>query len=52
METDVQDPDFTIGEKTLLYLKTSDSDWHYKGIEIYGYDKNGRDVLENQDKFD
>ncbi|MFH1776447.1 MAG: RNA ligase family protein [Candidatus Omnitrophota bacterium] len=26
--------------------------WYYQGIEIYDYDKKGREILENQDKFD
>lgn len=27
-------------------------DWYYEGIEIYGYDKKGRDGAEDQEKFD
>ena len=27
-------------------------DWFYDGIEIFGYDKKGRDELEEQEKFD
>jgi hypothetical protein len=27
-------------------------DWFYEGIEIYGYDKKGRDETEDQEKFD
>jgi hypothetical protein len=27
-------------------------DWFYADIEIAGYDKKGRDEMENQEKFD
>ena len=26
--------------------------WFYTGIEIFGYDKRGRDEIEEQEKFD
>ena len=27
-------------------------DWFYDGLEIYGYDKQGRPEIEDQEKFD
>ena len=27
-------------------------DWFYEGLEIYGYDKQGRPDIEDQEKFD
>jgi len=40
------------GKVWMAKLRRDMFDWYYNGIEIYGYDKGGRDTIENQEKFD
>jgi len=40
------------GQVYMAKLRRDMFDWFYDGIEIFGYDKKGRDELEEQEKFD
>lgn len=40
------------GKVWMAKLRRDMFDWYYNGIEIYSYDKEGRDAVENQEKFD
>ena len=40
------------GKIWMAKLRRDMFNWYYKGIEIYDYDKCGRDTVENQEKFD
>ena len=40
------------GHVFMAKLRRDMFDWFYAGIEIFGYDKKGRDEIEEQEKFD
>ena len=40
------------GRTWMAKLRRDMFDWFYQGIEIIGYDKNGRDEVEDQEKFE
>lgn len=40
------------GESWMAKLRRDMFDWYYAGIEILGYEKKGRDEVEDQEKFD
>lgn len=40
------------GRMFMAKLRRDMFDWFYEGVEIYEYDKHGRDVTEDQEKYD
>lgn len=39
------------GQTYMAKLRRNMFDWFYPDLEIYGYDKKGRDVIEDQQAF-
>ena len=41
-----------LNQTDMAKLRRDMFDWFYEGIEIYGYDKKGRNEVEDQQAFD